>query len=341
MSRRGWLIRLCCVLALAVASVSAVALAATSARVEHLRFTRVPRANHGVIASGDYSLLERGVWKYEQNHYNLVAVRLTLVDQRSGKRAALRPSKCSGGGWFGGGWLGFSCYASSGIPEVSLYDLSTRRWRTVPAEPNETACGHELGVSCQIVALGRDWIQLLAGLCDGCQSSYLLENIRTREVIDPPVTPGGRDGFALSAASGYRRLCSPLRYPASHGSQAGAATPGWLSFYGKVALVSGAAPAWGKSTFAYLQRCGSSRRLKLPPGAPLELTDSLSGSSHVVVWRSGTRTLSGVFLPSLRKFRVPLNISRVDFTGITTQLNARYLYVFFGEDSVAYSAPIP
>jgi hypothetical protein len=183
--------------------------------------------------------------------------------------------------------------------------------------------------ACTIVGVGRYWIQLLAFKSPDSSVTYLLQNIQNGAVVSSSsVKPGGRTGFDLDARSGTKRLCSPLRYPKAWNAQTHSWQPGWLNFYGRVALVAGSAPSFGRSSFAYLQRCGSRRRIKLRPGAPLVSSDALSGSENEIVWKSSERVISGVRLPSLQRFRVPLPTVVANDGFFSTALNMRRLYIF-------------
>lgn len=318
-------------------------------QVLHLSFHVVKGGGGGVVSSGRYTLARRMLVREEDSHLSPTGWKAVLIDERTGARKVLSPPGCPrswSGAWFGGPWLLFDCGKSgTGKPSAVLYQLASGRWVSVPSPVGQSACADStssLG-GCVIVGVGRYWIQLLAVKSPESPFSYLLQNIQTGSVVTSSVKPGGRTGFDLNASSGTRQLCFPLRYPKTWNAQAHAWEVGWLNFYGRVALEAGAAPSFGRSNFAYLQRCGSRQRLKLPPGAPLISTDSLSGSRNAIVWKASNRVISGVRVPSLRRFRIRLSSTIAENGMFYTALSWRRLYVVDPGDpsGFTYSARLP
>lgn len=305
------------------------------------RFHVVEHNIDGVVASDRYAFFTRAIYREDPaaGKPELAKQVGLLLDERTGRTRALVPPACPDS-WstemFGGPWLLIDCEPSgNGTPQPDLYNLATQRWVRVPTDSSGTMCGTYAGNfgACVIVGVGRYWVQLLATDCGGCVATYLLVDVKTGRARVAPVSPDGRLAFDLNSGSGVSRLCAPLRYPRTWNAKFKRWQLGWVSFYGNVALVAASAPTFGNPSFAYLQRCGSRRRVPVPLAAPIDL-DGLSGSSREVVWDGQanlgtTYQLTGVLLPSLRGFTVDLPALP---SPVFTALTRDHLYAYSPSD---------
>ena len=252
-----------------------------------------------VLADDRYVFIEKPICHFDPSIQHLVCdgEHETLIDERTGRRTGI--PGCSGQAMFGGPWLLLDC-GQANAPEPELYRLSTGRPVLVHL-PHGGECGSysTIAGACAVIGVGRHWIELLAMRCSSCAVTYLLQHIPSGLIQPADVTPGGHVAIDLDARSGERALCAPLRYPRSWSATLGRWQPGWLAFEGPVAIVSDSPPDWGRARFRYLERCGSTRRISIP-----DRSGPFLATTHEVVWPESASILSGVFLPSLRRFSV-------------------------------------
>jgi hypothetical protein len=202
----------------------------------------------------------------------------TLIDEQTNTRTAISYPGCSGAVQLSGPWLMLFCGSSDGPFE--LYSLDTGEWRTVVPDPRVVSldCGMPDYCGVFVAGAGAQWIQWAISRRDS-RGTVLFQNIDTGEVRSlPGWRSGGRIIPNLDSPSLAQQLCPPLTVP----------SPRLLSFYGSFAIVDD----------PLLERCGS--RLELAVGND----GVVQANSRAVVWPQGpnSRRLSGLFLPSLRRF---------------------------------------
>jgi hypothetical protein len=240
----------------------------------------------------------------------------TLLDTRTGVRRTLSRPGCGVDmpvGWsvqpFGGPWLMFNCMGNP-----LLYRLSDRSWKALPpAFPD--ICELPAGDSCgpPPIAVGTDWIEYSGQSCYHCSPSWYFQNIRTGAVRTlQSWRPGGKTYPNLDTPRLGARLCPPLRVPLLADNVGGGGfdpEPGWIGFYGRTALMLGETASGRQEE--YLERCGSRARERVEniPDAAY-----VTANQHELGWLQGglegDDELAGVFLPSLRRFVLPLTPGR-------------------------------
>jgi hypothetical protein len=200
------------------------------------------------------------------------------------------------------------------------------------------------------VAVGRDWIDLLddpqcpdVGPCDSLPT-HVYESIATGTLRPSPEIIGGATVVELNRPSLSRRLCAPLRIGDLNIGRGDIPAP--LDWYDSFATTTTATTGFDDTT--YLERCGA--RLHRPlstmitSGAEIDPQVSNAGNPDLVIWPSGAHTLRGLFLPTLRPFRitVPNRVGRVRAsTGSVDELlvTLRHLYLLNG--TTLWAAPAP
>jgi hypothetical protein len=243
----------------------------------------------GVVASGDYLLLSTTV-------SGGFGTGWIVINQRVGTTTALDP-QCQLVG-LGPPWVLMSCPQTSNPgepPDVALYSLTDGTQQTVTPSPGlppqcpqpdvETECAFA-------TAVGADWIGWDA-TCYNCGETSFFQNIQTGELRDDPTNA---TTFAdLNSPALAHRTCPGVRLmrdPDGTGSPWGSLIPD-----GQFAIVTGA----GNSV---LERCGTRMRRLLTNGSTVSY--ALAWNAGAVVWQAVTGRLSGLFLPSLQKFTIPL-----------------------------------
>ena len=236
----------------------------------------------------------------------------TLLDEHTGGRQRLTPPDCPQliAAMMGGPWLYVVCWPSSpsealGIPAPLLYNLVTQTWTTVTLDASAADSCHgrwEIAGGCWVVGLGRSSIEFELN-CYHCTNAYALQPIPSGPFKDTSaVHPGGHSAFDLNSQAGMQPLCRPWTYPAVTYEWSGKTQrePGWIEPLGRFALAADEPPL-GDAYYsrAYLERCGSRRRIKLPgvrgPG--------LAANARAIVWSTGA-TIDGIRLPSLARFSI-------------------------------------
>jgi hypothetical protein len=263
----------------------------------------------------------------------------TLIDERTGTETSVSYPGCSPVA-LGEPWLVYTCAPDYGTME--LYALPTGGWTAVTLH-----AGYSIGWS--PIAIGARWIQLQEFCADGpshCLNSYAFQNLQTGNITPDPTS--ATTYADLNSPTLARRVCKPLHVPMVDGPEGEviyAAQPGALAFYGKFAISSsGMTGAHG-----FLERCGS--RLHRQIGLPNLVGAAFAASSHFVVWQSGQHQLGGLFLPSLRRFVIPLpaGINTQSSNGIgfpgTIAASSRHLYLLNSSDTSSirsyWIAPLP
>jgi hypothetical protein len=272
-----------------------------------------------------------------------------LVDEQIGREISIRRSGCTNSSQprITGPWLVFNC--ASNRPAPQLYSLARQRWATVAPSPSiANPCGS--APSCCKTAqpedAGSSWVEFLILPClDEHGSSYNeFQSLRTASVRADPT---GKGTIAdLNSPALARQLCSPLQVP-----------PYWYTFSGygpgSVVLDGQFAVAIGTNTTGaqrvFLERCGT-RLHRLLATAPYP-NDPVPWAANrdSVVWQSGRTELSGVFLPSLHRFKIRIPAAAVpgscappDFRTCLNQLalTAHRLYVVAADQGL-WTGPSP
>jgi hypothetical protein len=261
------------------------------------------------------------------------ASRPILIDEQTGKRRVLSPPVCGAtayGPTFGGPWLALGC---------NLYNLNTGQW--VPFRISSQCVG-----ACRVVGIGRYWVKIVTdeGQSAYGPSDYYLQSIRTGQFERDPATPGGAVFDDLSAPSGSRSLCSPLRYPTTFQRGAGAPYLGSISFYGQFALTFGQpleAPAPGVYR---LRRCRSKLDVLVwdtanDGAAPPTVGVVPVASSRALILSTDGLTLRGWLLPSLQR----VTIRHPDFRNYIqpVAVTERTIYILANNQLWAAALPSP
>ncbi|MHB8694295.1 MAG: hypothetical protein ACYDHH_23900 [Solirubrobacteraceae bacterium] len=247
-----------------------------------------------------------------------------LITNRTGAKRSVaigNPDYC-GATALGGPWLLFSCttfaspYDIAGELTAELYSPTTGSVTAVPASRGLGQCDINSN-SCpfRAVAVGTRWLEIEAP-GGHAPNEYWFQNLATGQIARDPTTPAVYAN--LNSVNLAQKLCKPLQIaPQPLGGEDGAsgyaAVRGEIAFYGRFAVIASGA------TGARLKRCGTS--LDVPLGSralPVDPTSSqfgfpqagpnISGDVGVIVWQSTVTELSGVFLPSLRQFNLPLPV---------------------------------
>lgn len=295
----------CLVVLLGAASTS------SSAKVDS-HFRRIARGNIAwVAAGGHYAFFIKDRFARDRSgQLHLTGTTGTLIDERDSKRTNLIAPHCPdlATATFGGPWLLVQCDTSSDSPVLAVYDLAKRTWtpitldETGPPPGGFCAGASDEGGGCSIAGVGLHWIEFEV-TCYHCANRYVLQPIPS----GPPketsqVSPGGPTAFHLNSTSGVQTLCPPLTYPNPLYQRADGTTshqPGWIEPLGTFALAADAYPVGGGSySNAYLERCGSQSRIKLPGG------NGIAATTNAIAWWTPS-AINGIRLPSLRHFRIP------------------------------------
>jgi hypothetical protein len=186
-------------------------------------------------------------------------------------------------------------YVPSYFEFYSLVD-GTRQTVT-PTPPLPCVQGQ---VVCNVAAVGSYWIEWRTGFYH-IPTNFYFQNTQTGELLDDP-----------SNATTFPDLNSP--------SLAETTCPGVRLIYSNFPSPDNYANPWGPLTYAsqfalatihrviggaytdqvVLERCGTHMRRLLGDGS------NMVSNASVIVWQTAPNRLSGLFLPSLQKFTMPL-----------------------------------
>lgn len=239
----------------------------------------------------------------------------TLIDERTGRHTRLiLPAGCADGPSMpvlGDSWLLVDCAAD----HVDLYSPAAGAWRAVAVA---TACRNFTSSAggCIPTAVGTDWIEFDE------QSYRLGDRFVFQNIVSGALRkdPANRGTVANLDSPGLaERVCAPLSVPRE----------GTLTFDRSFAVADG-------PSGTFLERCGT--RLHLGLDSP-----DIDIAPGAIVWlASPRRPVSGVLLPSLRRFTVALPPGHYDV--IAVDLSLRRIYIDAMARSGAYnvwSAPTP
>ncbi len=336
-----WISRLAAVSAVAAAIVSTASGAAARPVTLHLKFRGSGVAALGVATNLRYAFIEP--------YYPTDGSLGILIDDRTGMRKQLVRSGCrdTQAGEIVGPWLVFDCPASpSDQAAPELYSLATGAWRAVSADPSLVGyCSTESCV--RPSRAGSTWLQYDVSDCpDGehCSGHSDFQNLATGQLRRDPT--GGRTITDLNSPDLARELCDPLRVPNAVYTYGGP-HPGSVTMDGRFAIASGTDQ--NGNPRAYLERCGSRRRQLLKKGPYANAPVAVGWNQSTVVWQSAPYQLSGLFLPSLRPFRVsfppgtvtPNSCWSPDDCFLQIALTRRTLYLLGGGGQEIWSARAP
>jgi len=243
--------------------------------------------------------------------------------------------------------------AALGVPpsamSAALYSMSRGTWTPVALAPSIVAtCA--AADDCQISGVGRHWLAISEQLCNHCSSPTVFQNLTTGQVRADPTAPTTLPD--LSSPTLAAPVCSPLRLPRGTTLAGGerTATFGSLTFAGPFALATAGTVSPDGSGAVYLERCGSHLHTLVCHCSALRTGNvgTAVANSRVVIWAPPVRFatpvthLDGMYLPSRRRFVIPLPTAARARGTEGVQLSSRTLYIRNdGDESHAFSARSP
>ena len=226
---------------------------------------------------------------------------LVLHDDFTGQRVALNRSGCYlRSSRILGDVLAFSCGAQDA---VELYFIDSSTWRPIELSPGiEPSCGPFNGCSARLVGAGSFWVEFVQGVCpmyEHCSSANVFQDVYTGAVrADPTRAHVIAD---LDDPQLAHPLCAPLTYPEPDEGDPPATI--WLE--GRFAVVMTTLFKFGTTPF-YLRECGSRQRQLIASTGPLGGPPEVAIGRHAIVWEQSGWDLTVEYLPSRRRFRIPL-----------------------------------
>lgn len=204
-----------------------------------------------------------------------------VVDNGTAERAKVRPPR-SCHLWdhlFGAPWLVFSCdrpMFGSRYAGLALYNIRTRSWRSFPCG---WACANT-GVAAPD-GIGSHWLAMNEdAYCDirysRCNQGVVYVSLPTG--VTRRYRPSSGTIVDLNSRLLARTLCSPLH--------------GVLALYGNFGVAE-------DTTGSYLERCGSRLHKRLPSSPE-------TGNSRALIFWPAQSELTGILLPGLRSFVIPV-----------------------------------
>jgi len=271
----------------------------------------------------------------------------TLLDERTGRSTRLshpgcQPLEPGTAAAINDPWLLFPCdWDGHNVPTPELYSLAGGDWTTVTPSQQLVNCNgspcNPLDSMFSVVAAGSNWLEFIRQICpEGlhCSAESLFQNISTGELRSDPTR--GATIADPNSPSLVHTVCKPLHVmKAPTGEQYLGRSA--LSFYGRFAIADSVDKNGDQST--YLEHCDS--RLHMPlTHDPYPYGRSLVGANPTsVIWaspkevntRGGAKILSGVTLPKLRRFAVPLPAALQRARLYELALTSQRLYVISGD----------
>ena len=290
-----------------------------------------------VFASGDYLLTTVA------NSFHPHGLAPIVINDRLGTTTALDPS-CDADA-LGPPWVLMSCPQSSdpyGPYDVELYSLADGTRQTVTLSPGMPYCSsppYDSEVRCSAEAVGAYWIEWLAGSYHHLPTEVYFQNIQTGALRSEPTNATtfadlNSSGLAHTTCPGVRLM--PNLYTVYDGGTAwGSLTP-----YGQFALADA-------ENGAFLERCGTNVR-RLLTSRSTNYSSALASNAGAIVWQAVPNHLSGLFLPSLQTFTIPLPSAIVKRPGSSEHtpvsalgLTSGALYVEDGSDGTLWRTASP
>jgi hypothetical protein len=256
---------------------------------------RLMKGVTGLRASGDYLLLATTV------SGNFLSTGWIVIDNRTGTRTALDP-RCYVEG-LGPPWILMACPPASnsdGPPlDVELYSLTDGTRQTITPNPGvpDPDCSSPppslMSPCAGPDAVGADWLRWDTSCSVHCGNTYSFQNIQTGELRHDPTNATtfvdlNSPALARKTCPGVQLIPDPQPY--------GGAGWGSITFYGQFAL------ATGRYNNVFLERCGTRMRRLL---ANTGYGGAVGSDASAIVWQTA-RHLTGLFLPSLQRFTIPL-----------------------------------
>jgi hypothetical protein len=258
-------------------------------------FRAIRRGVEWTFASGDYLVTTHG----DDHGYGYGDAPI-LINDALGTTAALDPldSGCDVAA-FGPPWLVMNCGGATNATTYNfeLYSLADGTRQTLTRNPGLTC-----NVLCNVGAVGSYWIEWDLNWYHFPETTYF-QNIQTGELRDDPTNATTFPD--LNSPTLAERTCPGVRLiysNADYGDGPADANPwGWLTSEGQFALVT------TNTEKVFLERCGTHMRRLLPTGgSDRDYADGLVSNASVIVWQPARNRLTGLFLPSLQKFTMPL-----------------------------------
>jgi hypothetical protein len=298
-----------------------------------LKFTRLGAG--AVFGDGRYVLAFGNDTGYPSGEQGV------LVDGLTGQQTAIS-EPCASASAIGAGSIVFSCDFG-----YWLYSIASGQMRPLPVSPSvfvSSCLGSENGpLQCALAtSVGVDWVafETPCGQEHCGPPAYGFQNLATGDTASDPTTT--HTMVDLDAASLQRHLCG------------GVTVPSWpypYSYEGGVpsVTVDGRFAVATSPGGSYLERCATKLHEFLTytayPGCPHGACGPPVNSSEIV-WESKPLQLSGIFLPSLRRFTITLPAMIDPTPGLyvngdqyTLALTKNSVYV--GNDDQVWQARIP
>jgi hypothetical protein len=259
-----------------------------------------------VFTSGDYLLSTTGLYPH-----GLAPI---VINDRLSTTTALDP-RCDADA-LGPPWVLMSCpqgsgpYDPYGPHDVELYSLAEGTRQKVTLSPGMPYCSsppYDSEVSCSADAVVAYWIEWVASSYHHLPTSAYFQNIQTGELRGDPTNAKNfadlnSPALAHRTCPGVQLLPNPSYTVYSGGTAWGSLTP-----YGQFALAV-------TDNGAFLERCGTHMRRLLTSGST-GYSSALASNTSAIVWQAVPDHLSGLFLPSLQTFTIPLPSAIVKPTG--------------------------
>jgi hypothetical protein len=225
---------------------------------------------------------------------------------------------------------------------VELYSLADGTRQTVTLSPGMPYCSsppYDSEVSCSADAVGADWIEWVGSSYHHLPTEVYFQNIQTGELLGDPTNATtfadlNSPGLAHRTCPGVQLLPNLSYTVYSGGTAWGSLTP-----YGQFALAV-------TDNGAFLERCGTHMRRLLTSGST-GYSSALASNASAIVWQAVPNHLSGLFLPSLQTFTIPLPSEIVKPPGspqdtpVSALLTSEGLYVVDGWAATLWRAPSP
>jgi hypothetical protein len=297
------------------------------------------RGVHGVLASGEYVLLSTTVATVPTVFPSTGWI---VVNNRRGTTKALDPG-CDAVA-LGPPWVLMRCPQSTGPYgpyDVELYSLADGTRHAVTLSPGMPYCSSpplDPEVDCSAQAVGAYWIEWVGSSYHHVPTQVVyFQNIDTGELRRDPTN--ATTVADLNSPALAHKTCPGVRLMRDLDSGYGTRW-GSLTQYGQFALVT------ATNGIAVLERCGTHMRRQLPPGSD-GYSSALASTDSAIMWQADPGQLSGLFLPSLQRFTVPLASAIVKPPGapeslpVGIELTSTALYVTDGSDGTLWRTASP
>jgi hypothetical protein len=246
-----------------------------------------------VFASGDYLLSTIA------NSFYPHGLAPIVINDRFGTTTALDPS-CDADA-LGPPWVLMSCPQSSdpyGPYDIELYSLADGTRQTVTPSPGVPYCSSpppDAEVQCSPDAVGTYWIEWVASSYHHLPTTFYFQNIQTGKVRGDPTN-----------ATTFADLNSPtLAQTTCPGVQLMGEPQDYLDLWGSLNSYAQFALAIVRNG-VFLEQCGTGMRRLLYSGGTEASVSFPTANASVIMRRAAPGRLTGLFLPSLQTFAIPL-----------------------------------